>query len=145
VNDENRRSQKNLARVLLLVITVLISFSLPGSCRSAGEVLSDYSRLSDKERGVKILEGTKREGKLVYFGTTAVDHIQRVFAEFFDPEPGEVFGITKAGLVTFRRTGKASTPNLCINKGTGHLLTPDRGFGLQHGKSQKGRGAEELR
>ncbi len=31
---------------------------------------------------VKFLEGAKREGKLVYHGTTAVDHIQRVFTEF---------------------------------------------------------------
>jgi iron(III) transport system substrate-binding protein len=135
MNTENRRGRKDLPRVLLLVLTALFSFPLPGSCRTAGEILGDYSRLADKEREGKILEGAKREGKLVYYGTTAVDHIQRVFAEFkkrypfmeaadyrsgsvnvynkiatearakrfevdvFDLEPGEVFAVTKAGLV----------------------------------------------
>jgi hypothetical protein len=82
MNTENRRGRKDLPRILLLVLTALFSFPLPGSCRTAGEILGDYSRLADKEREGKILEGAKREGKLVYYGTTAVDHIQRVFAEF---------------------------------------------------------------
>lgn len=119
----------------LFTVALFIAIALPCFGRSAGEILQDYSRLPDKEREGKLIEGAKREGKLVYYGTTAVDHIQRVFAEFkktypfievsdyrsgsvnvfnkittearakryevdvLDLEPGEVYGITKAGLI----------------------------------------------
>src|ERR687890_293114 len=66
----------------LFTVALFIATALPSFGKSAGEILQDYSRLPDKEREGKILEGAKREGKLVYYGTTAVDHIQRVFAEF---------------------------------------------------------------
>ena len=120
--------------LLLLNLGAFISTANAAYAKTAGEILNDYRRLTNKERENKILEGAKREGKLVYYGTTAVDHIQRVFTEFkkkypfievadyrsgsvnvynkiatearakrfevdvFDLEPGEVFGITKAGL-----------------------------------------------
>ncbi|HEY7168421.1 MAG TPA: extracellular solute-binding protein [Candidatus Binatia bacterium] len=120
---------------LLINLLWLSLFAAPGHTKTAGELLQDYGRLPDKERESKILEGAKREGKLVYYGTTAVDHVQRVFADFkkkypfmaigdyrsgsvnvynkvatearasryevdvIDLEPGEVFGITKAGLI----------------------------------------------
>ena len=137
MNAQNRPGPWNRNRIILLLcaIAAYISDPVPGCAKSAGEILADYSRLADKERETKILEGAKREGKLVYYGTTAVDHIQRVFTEFkkkypfmdvadyrsgsvnvynkiatearakrfevdvFDLEPGEVYGITKAGLV----------------------------------------------
>lgn len=135
MNTEKCCGRIDLPRVLLLALTALISFPLTGYCKTAGEILGEYSRLDDKERAAKVLEGAKREGKLVYYGTTAIDHIQRVFAEFkkrypfmevsdyrsgsvnvynkittearakrfevdvFDLEPGEVYGITKAGWV----------------------------------------------
>ncbi|MGH7784779.1 MAG: ABC transporter substrate-binding protein, partial [Candidatus Binatia bacterium] len=121
--------------LLLFTVAAIISNALPSYGKSAGDILKDYSRLPEKERESKILEGAKREGKLVYYGTTAVDHIQRVFTEFkknypfievadyrsgsvnvfnkiatearakryevdvLDLEPGEVYGITKAGLL----------------------------------------------
>jgi hypothetical protein len=69
-------------RIFLLALIAIVSYSLPSHAKSAGEVLSDYNRLSEKDREAKILEGAKREAKMVYYGTTAVDHIQRVFAEF---------------------------------------------------------------
>jgi iron(III) transport system substrate-binding protein len=128
---------RKLHRFLLLLLTIAAFISIPRSSygKTAGEILKDYGGLPEKERESKILEGAKREGKLVYYGTTAIDHIQRVFTEFkkkysfmevadyrsgsvnvynkiatearakryevdvFDLEPGEVYGITKAGLV----------------------------------------------
>ena len=121
--------------LLLLLAASFLSFASPTYAKSAGETLADYSRLPEKERESKIVEGAKREGKMIYYGTTAVDHIQRVFAEFkkkypfievadyrsgsvnvynkiatearakryevdvLDLEPGEVYGINKAGLI----------------------------------------------
>jgi len=75
----NRGERKIPLPVLLLFFTVLAFTlnALPSYAKSAGEILSDYGRLPDKEREAKILEGAEREGKMVYYGTTAVDHIQR--------------------------------------------------------------------
>src|SRR2546426_76998 len=133
--DHPKQGNSKLFVLVILAVTTIISYPLPSYSKSAGEILSEYNRLPDKERESKILEGAKREGKMIYYGTTAVDHIQRVFAEFkkrypfmevadyrsgsvnvfnkiatearakryevdvIDLEPGEVFGITKAGLV----------------------------------------------
>jgi hypothetical protein len=72
-------------RIFLSIMSAflaIISYPLPSHSKSAGEVLSDYNRLPEKDREAKILEGAKREAKVVYYGTTAVDHVQRVFAEF---------------------------------------------------------------
>jgi hypothetical protein len=77
MNTENRRGRKDLPRVLLLVLTALFSFPLPGSCRTAGEILGDYSRLADKEREGKILEGAKREGKLALWLSPIGDEARR--------------------------------------------------------------------
>ena len=82
MNTDYHRRRNDLPRILLLVLTALISVPRSGFGKSAGEILSDYGRLAGKEREAKILEGAKREAKLVYYGTTAIDHIQRVFAEF---------------------------------------------------------------
>ena len=71
------KRKSNLFLLIIFVVTAIISYPLPGYSKSAGEVLSDYSRLPEREREAKILEGAKREGKMVYYGTTAVDHIQR--------------------------------------------------------------------
>jgi iron(III) transport system substrate-binding protein len=67
---------------IIFAFIAIVSYPLPSHSKSAGEVLSDYNRLPEKDREAKILEGAKREAKMVYYGTTAVDHVQRVFAEF---------------------------------------------------------------
>jgi iron(III) transport system substrate-binding protein len=130
-----KSKKPNRLFLLLLTAIALVSYASTNHAKTAGEILKDYGSLPDKERETKILEGAKREGKVVYYGTTAVDHIQRVFAEFkkkypfmevadyrsgtvnvynkvatearakrydvdvIDLEPGEVYAITKAGLI----------------------------------------------
>jgi iron(III) transport system substrate-binding protein len=130
-----KSKKPNRLFLLLLTAIALVSYAATGYAKTAGEILQDYGSLPDKERETKILEGAKREGKVVYYGTTAVDHIQRVFAEFkkkypfmevadyrsgtvnvynkvatearakrydvdvIDLEPGEVYAISKAGLI----------------------------------------------
>ena len=163
MNALSNGKRGNWLPILLLLFTAsaFASNALPSYARSAGEILSDYSRLPDKEREAKILQGAKREGKLVYYGTTAVDHIQRVFAEFkkkypfvevadyrsgsvnvynkiatearakryevdvLDLEPGEVYGITKAGLIDpyLSPSRKGIAPEFMDKEATGRLST----------------------
>src|SRR4029077_3896494 len=130
-----KSKKPNRLFLLLLTAIALVSYAPTSHAKTAGGILNDYGSLPDKERETKILEGAKREGKVVYYGTTAVDHIQRVFAEFkkkypfievadyrsgtvnvynkvstearakrydvdvIDLEPGEVYAISKAGLI----------------------------------------------
>ena len=162
--------------LLLLLAASFLSFASPTYAKSAGETLADYSRLPEKERESKIVEGAKREGKMIYYGTTAVDHIQRVFTEFkkkypfievadyrsgsvnvynkiatearakryevdvLDLEPGEVYGITKAGLIDPYLSPSRKGHRAGVY-GQARLLDdflPSRsGFGLQHRKSEK--------
>ena len=39
----------------------------------AGDTLKAYVKLPAKEREAKLIEGAKREGKIVYYGTIAID------------------------------------------------------------------------
>ena len=57
---------------------------LPGVShgRSAAQVLKAYEGLTGKEREAKLIEGAKREGKMVYYGTTAIDHSKRILDAF---------------------------------------------------------------
>jgi hypothetical protein len=84
MTDRNSSKLGNSERFFLslLLAVAFVSSALPSYGKTAGETLADYSRLPEKERESKIFEGAKREGKMIYYGTTAVDHIQRVFTEF---------------------------------------------------------------
>jgi len=50
--------------------------------KTAAEVLRAYDGLSEKERDDQLVEGAKREGKLIFYGVTTVDQTQRIFEEF---------------------------------------------------------------
>ncbi len=55
--------------------------------KSAAEVLKAYEGLSGKERESKLIEGAKREGKMVLYGVTTVDQTKRIFDEFATTYP----------------------------------------------------------
>ena len=98
-------------RLLFFTVSAFTSNALPSYAKSAGEILSDYGRLPNKEREVKILEGAKREGKMVYYGTTAVDHIQRVFAEFKKKYPFVDVADYMQILVELHRFAESTAPS----------------------------------
>ena len=70
--------------LLLALWFVGLHSLLPGlsHARSAAEVLKTYERLTGKEREAKLIEGAKREGKMVYYGSTAIDHSKRILDAF---------------------------------------------------------------
>src|SRR5215475_5325447 len=69
---------------LLIFLGSLGFFMVPRVlyAKTAAEVLKTYERLSEKERDNQLVEGAKREGKLVFYGVTTVDQTKRVFEEF---------------------------------------------------------------
>ena len=81
-------NQKNTTWTVIALISLL---GWTGFCdflatrsygATAAEVLKSYEKLSAKEREAKLIDGAKREGKLVYYGSILVDQMKRVFDEF---------------------------------------------------------------
>ncbi len=70
-------SQWNLQALRLVWACYFIAaliLSLPAlSYGGAGDILKAYEGLGAKERQAKLIEGAKREGKVVYYGTIAID------------------------------------------------------------------------
>ena len=62
----------------------LLSFCLPNFSNgaTAAEVLKGYERLTGREREAKLLEGAKRDGKVVYYGSMLADQMKRILDEF---------------------------------------------------------------
>ncbi len=61
-------------RSLLVRLLIAVSLFFPRLAHaSAGAVLKNYEGLSANERQAKLIENAKREGKLVYYGTIAID------------------------------------------------------------------------
>ena len=65
---------EKISRLLLLG---LFLFFPALSYAGAGDVLKAYEKLTGKEREAKLIEGAKREGKVVYYGTIAIDQRDR--------------------------------------------------------------------
>jgi iron(III) transport system substrate-binding protein len=64
---------------------------------TAAEVLKSYGKLSSKEREAKLIDGAKREGKLVYYGSILADQMKHVFDEFNKKYPFVTVGTYRGG------------------------------------------------
>lgn len=87
--------------LLLALWFVGLHSLLPGlsHARSAAEVLKTYERLTGKEREAKLIEGAKREGKMVYYGSTAIDHSKRILDAFKKKYPSIKTGHYRSGSI----------------------------------------------
>ncbi|HEY7555485.1 MAG TPA: extracellular solute-binding protein [Candidatus Binatia bacterium] len=70
----------NLRMLGLIGLLLLTPNRLLGD--AATDVLKNYQNLSEKERQSKLVQGAKKEGSMVFYGTTAIDHLKRIFDEF---------------------------------------------------------------
>lgn len=59
--------------ITIELVASLLLFMTELSFADAGAVLKTFESLSGKEREAKLIEEAKREGKLVYYGTIAID------------------------------------------------------------------------
>src|SRR5690242_907674 len=80
-------------------IVLLISLTGQSFGATAAEVLKSYERLSGREREAKLVEGAKREAKLVYYGSTLADQMKRIFDEFNKRYPFITVGTYRSGAV----------------------------------------------
>jgi iron(III) transport system substrate-binding protein len=98
MNQKTTTRTAKVTRVVLFGWTLLI-FCLPNYSygATAAEVLKNYERLTGREREVKLLEGAKREAKLVYYGSMLVDQMKRILDEFNKKYPFITVGSYRAG------------------------------------------------
>lgn len=69
---------------LIFLGAVLLNFIYLSSCwaQTVGQVLKRYEGLRGKERDEKLMEGAKKEGKVVVYSFTAVDQLRPMLEEF---------------------------------------------------------------
>jgi iron(III) transport system substrate-binding protein len=70
--------------IAFLVISVFATvFGAPAArAQSAGAILKKFDGVSPKEREQKLIEGAKKEGKVVVYSFTAVDQLKPLLEEF---------------------------------------------------------------
>jgi len=82
---------------ILLLLGATVFFPSYSYGKTAAEVLKDYDRLSEKERVAKLIEGAKREGRLVYYSGMVAEHMKRVIDEFNKKYPFITVGSYRSG------------------------------------------------
>jgi iron(III) transport system substrate-binding protein len=75
-------NSKTLQRVSLYCFIGLFLFLPVASYGGARDVLKAYEGLTGREREAKLIEGAKREGKVTYYGTIAIDQSAELLDAF---------------------------------------------------------------
>src|SRR5919108_2060930 len=77
-------SKRTKSLTLSLSGTLLFFFlsSSPSGAQTAGQVLKRYDGMKGKDREAKLMEGGKKEGKVVVYSFTAVDQLKPLLEEF---------------------------------------------------------------
>ena len=58
-----------------------------GSCANRRNVLKAYEALKNPERKMRLIEGAKKEGRLVFYGTLGVDASRPMLEKFRQSHP----------------------------------------------------------
>src|SRR5438034_11225333 len=83
---------------VFLIATNLIMI-LPAYAQTAGEVLKAYDSLRKPDRKARLVEGAKKEGNLVFYGTLGVDAARPLLEKFRQAHPYISIGQYRSGTV----------------------------------------------
>jgi hypothetical protein len=72
---------------ILLAAADLCVFVSPIPAQTAGEVLKGYETLKNPERKSRLIEGARKEGNLVFYGTLGVDASRPLLEKFRQAHP----------------------------------------------------------
>ena len=101
----------NIKAVIGIVISALslaLTFS-PSHAQTAGEILKAYESLKKPERKTRLVEGAKKEGRLVVYGTLGVDAARPMLEKFRQAHPYISIG--------HYRSGSTGIYNRVVNEG----------------------------
>jgi hypothetical protein len=82
---------------ILLAATDLFVFVSPIRAQTAGEVLKVYESLKNPERKRRLIEGARKEGNLVFYGTLGVDASRPLLEKFRQDHPYISIGHYRSG------------------------------------------------
>lgn len=124
------RNQRDVLLLSLLTSWVVIFASVSSSlAQSAGSILKSYEGLKGKERELRLIEGAKKEGKVVVYSFTAVDQLQPLLDEFQKRYPfikPEHYRANATGVfnkfATEARAGQTLADVIDISAGETHTL-----------------------
>ncbi len=77
-----KKKSKNFPLIFLGVLVLNFACLSPGWAQTVGQVLKRYEGFKGREREEKLLEGAKKEGKVVVYSFTAVDQLRPMLEEF---------------------------------------------------------------
>lgn len=109
---------------LLLVICMVWFFAATAFAQTAGGILKAYESLSKTERRSRLVEGAKKEGRLVFYGTLGVDAAGPMLEKFRQTQPYLSVGHYRSGgtgvynkVVNEARAGKNDVDIIEISAG----------------------------
>ena len=76
-----RKTQSFIGRLCLVAAMIVLFSDSPGLAQSSN-LLKQYDGLRGKEREQKLIDGAKKEGKVVIYSFTAVDQLKPLLDEF---------------------------------------------------------------
>jgi len=82
---------------ILLAAADLFVFVSPIPAQTAGEVLKGYETLKNPERKSRLIEGARKEGNLVFYGTLGVDASRPLLEKFRQAHPYISIGHYRSG------------------------------------------------
>ena len=82
---------------ILLAAADLCVFVSPIPAQTAGEVLKGYETLKNPERKSRLIEGARKEGNLVFYGTLGVDASRPLLEKFRQAHPYISIGHYRSG------------------------------------------------
>jgi iron(III) transport system substrate-binding protein len=82
---------------ILLAAAELFVLASPIHAQTAGEVLKGYESLKNPERKSRLIEGARKEGNLVFYGTLGVDASRPLLEKFRQAHPYISIGHYRSG------------------------------------------------
>ena len=77
---------KAVIRIVFSALSLTLTFSSIHA-QTAGEILKAYESLKKPERKARLVEGAKKEGRLVVYGTLGVDAARPMLEKFSPSSP----------------------------------------------------------
>src|SRR5713226_9888825 len=77
-----RKESKISLRFLLVFLVIALLSPSPIRAQGAAQLLKRYDGLKGKEREQRLIEGAKKEGRVVVYSFTAVDQLKPLLDEF---------------------------------------------------------------
>ena len=99
---------KAVIGMVILALSLALTFSLIHA-QTAGDILKAYESLKKPERKTRLVEGAKKEGRLVVYGTLGVDAARPMLEKFRQAHPYISIG--------HYRSGSTGIYNRVVNEG----------------------------